>query len=233
MNENIFVLKRSDVEIARVRAPDNGRLVMIVRYQGRTFRLMNQFSAAQKDRAKALAESLVETRKQCCVLLDQEPTYSVWLEVQIEQPTSPVKANAPAAINAPARVTSESSYTQACLLIVQTIAEDIEDLMGVSQKRTFQEEMTKIFKQCLLPGAESPAAINSLLTVDPLTATRLPIWEQKELEILFPRLGRLSKKYFGNTSFVERAIETLKELPIYTNPRFMYCCMQFVLMCKG
>lgn len=224
MNENVLVLKRSDVELSRVRDSDDGRLVMILSYQGRTFRLMNQFSAAQKDKAKTLAESLVETRGQSVVLLNQEPTYSVWLEVQSDRS---------AATQTPARVASEDSYTQACLLIVQAIADDIEDLMGASQKRTFQEEMTKIFKQCLLPGAESPGAINPLLTVDPLIATGLPIWRQKELEILFPRVGRLSKKYFGNTTFVERAVETLKELPIYTNPRFMYCCMQFVLMCKG
>jgi hypothetical protein len=109
----------------------------------------------------------------------------------------------------------------------------IEDLMGANQKRSFQENLTKIFKQCLLPGAESPATINPLLIVDPLTARDLPVWEQKEIETFFPRLSRLCKQYFSSTSFVERAVERLRGLSIYSNPRFMYCCMQFVLMCKG
>ena len=227
MDENILVLNRSDVEMSRVRDPETGRLVMILRYQGRTFRLMNQFSGGQKERALALCDNLVESRGQCCVLLEQEPMFSVWLETQGDRASEPVRTNIAASEIA------ENSLTIACLSIVKTIADDIEDLMGSSQKRTFQEELTKIFKQCLLPGADSPATINALLTVDPLTARGLPVWGQKEIELLFPRLGRLGRKYFGSTSFVERAIESLKELPIYTNPRFMYCCMQFVLICKG
>jgi hypothetical protein len=227
MNEIVLVLKRSDVDMSRVLDPETGRLTMLLHYQGRRFRLMNQFSGGQKDSALALCESLVESRGQCCILLEQDPMYSVWLETQVNRATEPVSTNVPA------RDISESSLTTACLSILQTIADDIDDLMGSSQKRTFQEELTKIFKQCLLPGAESPANINPLLIVDPLVAKGLPVWGQKEIEILFPRVGRLCKKYYGSNSFVERAVESLKDLPIYTNPRFMYCCMQFVLICKG
>jgi hypothetical protein len=227
MNENILVLKRSDVDLSRVRDSETGRLVVVVQYQGRTFRLMNQFNAAQKGRAKALCESLVESRSQCCILLDQGATYSVWLETQSSRsaPSASVKKSPP--------TNAEVSLTQASLLIIQTVADDIEDLMGTNQKRSFHEDITKIFKQCLLPGSESPAVVNPLLTIDPITANKLPNWQQKEIEVLFPRVGRLGRKYFGSTTFVERAIEALKELPIYTNPRFMYCCMQFVLLCKG
>jgi hypothetical protein len=224
MNENIFVLKRSDVELSRVPDPETGRLILMMRYQGRTFRLMSQFSTGQQDRAQALCESLVENRKQCCVLLKQDPLCSVWIETANRQATEAVVS---------VRSNTEITLTQASLLIIQAIANDIEDLMGEGQKTAFQEEMTKIFKQSLLPGAESSAAINPLLTVNPLTATDLPNWEQKELSVLFPRLGRVGRKYFGSTTFVERAIDELKELPISNNARFMYCCMQFVLMCKG
>lgn len=227
MNENILVLKRQDVEISRVQNPDDGRLLMILRYQGQAFRLMSQFSAGQKDRAKMLCEGLVESRGQRCVLLEQGSRCSVWLETISEQRSEQVTATVSAA------TTSVLSLTQICLLIIQTIADDIEDLMGASQKRAFQEDMTKVFKECLLPGANTPETINYLLTIDPLATTNLPIWEQKNLEKLFPRLARVGKKYFGNTTFVERAIDAFKELPIYSNPQFMYGCIQFVLFCKS
>jgi hypothetical protein len=227
MNENIIVLKRQDVEISRVQNPDDGRLLMILRYQGQVFRLMRQFGAGQKDRAKALCERLVESRGQRCVLLEQGPICSVWLETPSERRSEQVTATVSAT------PTSELSLAQVCLLIIQTIADDIEDLMGASQKRAFQEDMTKVFKQCLLPGANTPESINYLLTIDPLATTKLPIWEQKNMEMVFSRLARVGKKYFGNTTFVERTIDVLKELPIYSNPQFMYCCMQFVLLCKS
>ncbi|NJK50205.1 hypothetical protein HC931_20550 [Candidatus Gracilibacteria bacterium] len=224
MNENIIVLTRSDVELSRVRDPETGRIILIMRYQGRTFRLMSQFSKDRQDDARSLCENLVESRGQCCVLLKQDSLCSVWIENASRQPTETVISLQP---------NSEITITQASLLIIQTIAEDIADLMGEGQKIAFLEEMTKIFKQSLLPGAESSAAINPLLTINPLTTTNLPNWEQKELSALFPKVGRIGKKYFGSTTFVERAIDALKELPFSNNARFMYCCMQFVLMCKG
>jgi hypothetical protein len=224
MNENIIVLQRSDVELSRVPDPETGRLILMMRYQGRTFRLMSQFSAGQEDRAQALCESLVESRGQCCILLKQDPLCSVWIEIVSQQPIEAV-------VTVPSN--TEITLTQASLLIIQAIAEDIKDLMGEGQKIAFQEEMTKVFKQALLPGSESPATINPLLTINPLTATNLPKWEQKEISVLFPKVGRVGKKYFGSTTFVERAVDALKELPISNNARFMYCCMQFVLMCKG
>jgi len=227
MNENILVLKRQDVELSRVLATESGRVVMVLLYEGQTFRLMSQFSAAQKDKAKALCESLAQSRGQRCVLLNQIHTYSVWLEVRQEQPNPPLQTTTPTP------PTSAVSLTQACLLIMQAIAEDIGDLMGANQKTAFQEDLTKILKQCLIPGSQSSEAINPLLTIAPLSETQLPTWQQKDIEILFPRLGRLGKNYYGNTTFVERTVDALKELPVYTNPRFMYCCMQFALMCKG
>lgn len=227
MNENILVLKRQDVELSRVLEPESSRVVMILLYGGQTFRLMSQFSAAQKDKAKALCESLAESRGQRCVLLDQVHTYSVWLEISRDRQSTPSPTSTPIP------PTAEISLTQACILIVQAIAQDIEDLMGTSQKMAFQEDVTKLLKQCLIPGSQSPEAINPLLILNPLSATQLPHWQQKDIENLFPRLGRLGKKYYGSTTFVERAVDALKALPVYTNPRFMYCCMQFALMCKG
>jgi hypothetical protein len=234
MNKNLLVLERSDVYLYRVRDSKTSRLVMMLSYQDSTFRLISQFNPGQKERAKNLAESLIESRKQRCIVLEQGPMYSVWLEVPgvqsvVEQGASQKdlsqqQPSTPTTVNL--------SQTQICLLIIQTIADDIEDLMGTSQKRAFQEELTKIFKQSLLPGAETSQNINPLLTINPLTATQLPTWGQKEIDILFPRLGRLGKKYFSSTTFVERTVELLQNLPFYSNPKFMYCCMQFVLLCK-
>lgn len=110
MNENIIVLKRSDVELLRVPDPETGRLILMMRYQGRTFRLMSQFSAGQQNRAQALCESLVKSRGQCCILLQQDPLCSVWIEIASQQPTEPV---------VPFELNPEISLTQASLLIIQ------------------------------------------------------------------------------------------------------------------
>jgi hypothetical protein len=234
MNENLLVLERSDVDLYRVPDSKTGRLVMILSYQDRTFRLISQFNSRQKERAKNLAESLIESRRQRCIILEQGPIYSVWLEIPGEESVAAQGASqgvvSQQELSTP--TTINLSQTQACLLIIQTIAEDIEDLMGTSQKRAFQEDLTKIFKQCLLPGAETSQSINPLLTINPLTTTKLPIWGQKEIDLLFPRLGQLGKKYFSSTTFVERTVDILQNLPVYNNPKFMYCCMQFVLLCK-
>lgn len=233
MKKNLLVLERSDVDIYRVPDSKTGRLVMQLSYQDSVFRLVSQFNSRQKERAKNLAESLVESRGQCCIMLEQGSIYSVWLEISSEQNTVKTSQEATSERDlAATSTTTNLSQTQACLLIIQTIAEDIEDLMGAGQKTAFQEELTKIFKQCLLPGAETPQTINPLLTINPLRATKLPIWGQKEIDLLFPRLGQLGKKYFSSTTFVERTVDILKDSPVYSNPKFMYCCMQFVLLCK-
>jgi hypothetical protein len=206
---------------------------MQLSYQDSIFRLIGQFNSREKERAKNLAESLVESRRQRCIILEQGPIYSVWLEVSSEQSAVKTSQEVTSEKNIPTTSTTANiSQTQACLLIIQTIADDIDDLMGTSQKRSFQEDLTKIFKQCLLPGAETSQIINPLLIVNPFTATKLPIWGQKEIDLLFPRLGQLGKKYFSSTTFVERTVNILQDLPVYSNPKFMYCCMQFVLLCK-
>jgi hypothetical protein len=240
MEDRIIILAREKQEISRISNPENGNNILILQYRGKTFRFINvSFNISRRKNAQIFCQNLRKKYGKHCILLENNLEYGIWVETNIQQEYEP-KTDGASENKAkldrknPRKVTSSRpiSLTQGCLLIAQIIMDDIEDLMGTNKKIAFQEELTKIFKQCLLPGAESSEPINYLLRIDPLEVNDLPSWQEKHLEKLFPKLGRLGKKYFGNTSFVERTIDTLKSLPIYQQPQMMNCCMQFVLMSK-
>jgi len=204
----MFILKRQDVEISTVQHPKKDQKIPILQYQGQTFRLINVFGQSQEEEARAFWRDLTDNRGKACVLLEEPERYSVWGKVRLEQLTADIgeQPQDSAAI-------VETSYIVACLLLLQAVYIDIEDLLGSRQLDLFEKEITNVFKQWRFPKADTPKAISELLTVDPLASLQVPPWEEHHLNTLLQELYRLGKDHFGNASFTGRVMDTLQDMP--------------------
>lgn len=210
----MFILKRQDVDITTIQHPKKDQQIPILHYQGQTFRLLSVFSAAQEEDAKALWRDLTDNRGKACVLLEEPERYSVWGKVRLDQ------------VGAEASESSEdaetsSSFIQACLLLLQAVYLDIEDLLGARQVGAFQKEITAVFQQWRFPQADSPEAVNQLLTIDPLASLHVPSWQEHHLNTLLQELYRLGKQHFGNASFTERVMDALQDMPANERNQFI------------
>jgi hypothetical protein len=208
----MFILKRQDVEISSIQHPKRDQQILILHYQGQTFRLISVFSASQEEEAKAFWRDLTDNRGKACVLLEEPERYSVWGKVRIDQLASE---------GAGASDATASFFTQAGLLLLQALYIDIEDLLGSRQAGLFQKDIAEVLRQWRFPQAESPEAINYLLTMDPLTALQLPHWQEHHLNTLMQELHRLGKAYFGNASFEDRALEALQDMSAGDRDQFL------------
>jgi hypothetical protein len=201
----MFILKRQDVEITTIQHPKKDQPIPILHYQGQSFRLLSIFSAAQEEEAKAVWRELTDNRGKSCVLLEEPERYSVWGKVRLEQSADEAEQLFEEAKTTPA-------FTQACLLLLQAVYLDIEDLLGARQAGAFQKEIADVFKQWRFPQADSPTAIQQLLTIDPLVLVNVPPWQEHHLNTLLQELYRLGKQHFGNASFTERVIDALQDI---------------------
>jgi hypothetical protein len=206
----MFILKRQDVEISSIQHPKRDQKVPILSYQGQTFRLISMFNATQADEARSTWRDLTDNQGKACVLLEEPERYSIWGRVVLENLAEEETGSS-----------SKSSFVQAVLLLLQTVYFDIEDLLGNRQLSTFERDITDVFKQWHFPGADSKEAVNQLLTADPLALAQIPPWQEHHLNTLLQELHRLGRSYFGNTSFVGRAVDTLQDLPSNDRSEFM------------
>jgi hypothetical protein len=200
----MFILKRQDVEITTVQHPKRDQQIPILTYQGQTFRLISVFNASQEEDAKAFWRDLTDNQGKACVLLEEPERYSVWGKIRLEQ-LHEADGAAGAGIS--------PVFIKASLLMLQAVYIDIEDLLGGRQAGLFQKDMGDMFKQWHFPQADSPDALKHLLSVDPFAAANLPQWQEHHLNTLLQELHRVGKAYFGNTTFAERAIDALQDLP--------------------
>lgn len=206
----MFILKRQDVEISSIQHPKRDQQIPILNYQGQTFRLLKMFGANEEEDAKAYWRDLTDHQGKACVLLEESDRYSVWGKIRLDQlGTEP---------GADPRIVP---CTQACLLLLQTVYLDVEDLLGGRQAGLFQKDIAEIFKQWHFPQADSPQAVKHLLTIDPLNALQLPPWEEHHLITLLQELYRLGKEYFGNTNFAEGVSDILQDMPAPDRTQFM------------
>jgi hypothetical protein len=204
----MFILKRQDVEISSVQHPKRDQQIPILTYQGQTFRLISVFNASQEEEAKAFWRDLTDNQGKACVLLEEPERYSVWGKIRLEQLAHDADGGAASGVAAATPV-----YVKACLLMLQAVYMDVEDLLGNRQAGLFQKDITDVFKQWRFPQTESPDAVKYLMTVDPLNAAQIPPWQEHHLNTLLQELHRVGKAYFGNATFVERAVDTLQDLP--------------------
>jgi len=209
----MFILKRQDVEITSVQHPKKDQQIMILQYQGQSFRLISVFNAAQEEDAKAFWRDLTDNRGKACVLLEEPDRYSVWGKVRLDQ-LRVEGGDTPDATTPPGSI-------QACLLILQAVYLDIEDLLGARQAGLFQKEISSVFQQWRFPQTESPDAINQLLTADPIAALQVPPWQEHHLNTLLQELFRLGKQHFGNASFTGRVMDALQDMSTGDRTQFM------------
>lgn len=207
----MFILKRQDVEISSMQHPKGDQQVLILHYQGQTFRLISVFNASQEEEAKAFWRDLTDNRGKACVLLEEPERYSVWGKIRLEQMASEGHGGD----------TTAPFYTQACLLVLQAVYIDIEDLLGARQAGLFQKDLAEVFRQWKFPQAETQEATNYLLTMDPLAALQPPPWQEHHVNTLMQELHRLGKAYFGNTSFADRALDALQDMPAAERSQFI------------
>ncbi len=210
----MFILKRQDVEISSVQHPKRDQKIPILNYQGQLFRLISVFSAAQDEEARAFWRDLTDNRGKACVLLEEPDRYSVWGKVRLEQFSD-------TSSGANEDDTPTSAYTQACLLLLQAVYIDIEDLLGSRQLGIFQKEITDVFQQWKFPEADTPDHVNQLLTVDPLAALHVPPWQEHHLNTLLQELYRIGKEHFGNANFTGRVMDALQDMPAQERSQFL------------
>ncbi|MDA0267669.1 MAG: hypothetical protein O2890_02285 [Cyanobacteria bacterium] len=209
----MFILKRQDVDIKNIKHPQKDQQIPILSYQGQTFRLLSVFNASQEEEARALWRDLTDNRGKACVLLEEPERFSVWGKVRLEaldEGDDGGGGNTPAG----------QGLIQGCLLLLQSLFFDVEDLLGDKQAGLFEKDIASFLTQWHFPQATSDKAVKSLLTVDPL-ATQVPPWEELHLQRLLEEMHRLGKNYFGNANFAERVLEALEDLSPADRSGFM------------
>lgn len=202
----MFILKRQDVDIKNIQHPSKDQQIPILAYQGQTFRLLNVFSAAQEDDARALWRDLTDNKGKACVLLEEPERFSVWGKVRLDQ----IQLEDDGVSDSSDSV--NSVFIQACLLLLQGLYIDVEDLLGAKQAKQFEKDITTVFTEWKFAQTNSDKAVQSLLTVDPLAMPQMPSWTEHQLYRLLEELHRIGKDYFGNANFTARAMEALEDL---------------------
>ncbi|MFW6358910.1 MAG: Npun_F0813 family protein [Chroococcales cyanobacterium] len=206
----MFILQKQDVEITTVQHPTREQQIPILNYQGQTFRLISVFAANQAEDARNFWRDLTDNQGKVCVLLEEPERYSVWGKVRLEQLAKDAVADAKIV-----------PFTQACTLILQAVYLDVEDLLGTRQAKLFHKDLTEVLSQWHFPQADSPEAVERLLTVDPLSTLQIPPWEEHHLITLLQELYRLGKEYFGNDNFAQGIDELLEDMPQSEQTQFM------------
>jgi hypothetical protein len=194
----MLTLRRQDVQLIWSRNLETGKPFLIIRYQESSFRFLRVFY--QKRLAISFCQNLDETQARQSILLDEGVKYTVWLEISTKQVASNQQVKQ-----------KESTFSRAGLLIFQSFDREIEMLLGTKQAKAFRKDLAKALRKQRVPFIESPEAVNILLTLEPMTSKQLPPWKENHIDILLRELCRLGKRYFGNTTFVDRLFENLKK----------------------
>jgi len=208
----MFILKRQDVDIKNMQHPSKDQPIPILYYQGQTFRLLSVFAATQQEEAMALWRDLTDNRGKACVLLEEPERFSIWGKVKLDA----LGLDDGPGTGRPA----EQFLIQGCLLLLQALFMDVEDLLGSKQAALFKKDMTAAFSQWRFPQVTSEKAVKTLLTMDPL-ATQVPPWEEHHLLRLLEEMHRLGKDCFGNANFTERSLDALEDLSATERKNFL------------
>ncbi|MBE9063966.1 Npun_F0813 family protein [cf. Phormidesmis sp. LEGE 11477] len=190
----MFVLTPEDVEISSVQHPKRPKRVPILSYQDKTFGLLSVFSAHQQEEAQASWRDLTSNEGHLCVLLEEPHRFSLWRHVQIDQELlNPVLPTA---------------YARSCLLLVQALYGDVEQLLGSKQAKAFGAA----FLQNASVPIQKAGGLGGLLRLNPLIE-ELPDWGEEELCTLLLELHRLGTEFFGRSHFAPRTLSALDILP--------------------
>lgn len=190
----MFLLTPEDVAITSIQHPKKTKRVPILSYQEKTFRLLKVFGAHQHAEAHASWRDLTENEGKACVLLEEPYRYSVWRQVRLDRGL--LQAVAPVA------------YSKACVLLIQSLFGDIEQLLGSKRAKNFGTALeVNVAKQMAIAGG-----LVAVLRLDPLSEV-LPRWEEDDLSALLLELHRLGAKFLGRAQFTKRTLLALDALP--------------------
>jgi len=198
----MFILKRQDVEISSMKHPTRDQQIPILNYQDQIYRLISVFAANQKDEAKTFWQDLTDNQGKFCILLEEPERYSIWGRIRKEDIGNDGIADK-----------KGIPFTKACILLLQTVYFEVEDLLGARQAKLFEQDIGKVFQQWHFPEGETPKDVQKLLMDDPLNSNKIPAWEEHHLITLLQELYRIGKSYFGNENFAEGVSEILQDLP--------------------
>ncbi len=199
----MFILKREDVDIINIKHPQEDRKIPILRYNGETFHLINIFPIDKEEEAVSFWRDLTDNQSKFCILLTEKERFSIWSHNKVNNSISQEEKHKE-------KITL---LTQACLLLLQTVYLDIEDLLGTRQSHLFIEDITKIFREWHFPKTDSQEYIKHLFQFNPLEDTGIPPWKEHHLITLLQDLYRLAKEYFGNNNFAQGIEDILEDLP--------------------
>jgi len=191
----MFLLTPADVEITNIQHPKQPKKVPILSYQTRTFRLLSVFHAQQQEEAHAAWRDLTDNQGKACVLLEEPHRFSLWRLVKIDKdlllnPVTPV------------------AYAKACVLMIQALYGDVEQLLGAKQAKKFGE----VFSINAQKQMAEAGGFGGVLRTNPL-AEMPPRWEEDDLSELLLELHRLGVKFFGRSKFIGRTLSALDVLP--------------------
>lgn len=189
----MFLLTPEDVEINSIQHPKQAKKVPILSYQDKTFRLLKVFSAYQYTEAHASWRDLTDCKGQACVLLEEFHRYSIWRQVQVD--AGLLRSAAPAA------------YIKACILLIQSLYSDVEQLLGSHQAKNFGAGLERGATRQI--GAIG--GLGAVLRIDPLSEL-LPQWKEDDISALLIELHRFGVKFFGRSKFTDRTLLALDDL---------------------
>jgi len=67
----------------------------------------------------------------------------------------------------------------------------------------------------------TPDEVQQVLTADPLNSLQLPPWREAQVISLLQEIHRLGRAYFGNSGFVQNALDSLQDLPTIDRTAFL------------
>jgi hypothetical protein len=198
----MFILKRQDVDISSMKHPHRDQQIPILNYQDQIFRLISVFAANQKDEARNFWQDITDNQGKFCILLEEPERYSIWGRIRREDIGNDSIADKKVV-----------PFTQACILLLQTVYFDVEDMLGNRQAKLFEQDVSKVFEQWKFPQTQNSGDLNKIFTADPLNTLKVPSWEEHHLITLLQELYRIGKAYFGNENFAEGIRDILGDMP--------------------
>jgi hypothetical protein len=189
------------------------------------------------DREQALLfwRDLVDNKGKSCILLEEPESkrFSVWGKFVFDKnlvkpavkPVVPVGSTQINSVQTDQQIGSQTSSAQiysiqidislvkACLLILQTIYLEIEDLFGARQVSLFKQDVLKILLMGHFPQVDGMEKLERFLFAKDLANLRLPNWDDRQLQTLLQELYKISKSYFGNNLFLNATRNAIEDLP--------------------
>lgn len=106
----------------------------------------------------------------------------------------------------------EHIVTKACLLILQAIYLEINDLFGRNQGNLFKLDLMKLLKKEKFPQVDSIESLERLLSIQNLMDSPTPTWSDNHLLLLLSNLYKIAQSHFGGTSFLEASKNTIADM---------------------